>query len=534
MYDKDVASRSIFRAIAVFLFKRISWQAKADRVRFNKSPARCLDRFLDSRLDRLPSPVFSGAFPMIGHVHGSVPRRSILQLGLMGLGSSLIGGRTYGGDRPSPRVAKAKNVLVIFEQGGVSQMDTFDPKPEAVAEHRSPFATIDTVVPGIRFTERLSQTAKLADKLTIVRCMHQPTPGIGNSHPKGSRYVFSGEAPGGPVDMPDIGSILALRAGSACRYLPPYILIPGNSEQANESKSGFLPSGFSAFKTGGRDLSSPDWRVSNLDLIGGIDARRFRDRADLLSNLDVGLTTLGANTSRQVEAMSSFVGQALDMLSNPLTRKAFELSTESDATRDRYGRGHRGQCYLLGRKLIESGVKIVTVDVREPMTDKTPGGSNMNWDHHDFIYSKVSTAIKNGGPGAGRYGIGTWPMMGSTDQAFSALIEDMDLRGLLAETLVCFVTEFGRTPKMNERLGRDHWTSSFSFAFAGAGVPGGRVVGETDKDGGYIVSEMAYTIEDYAATIYDKLGLDRTEPLKTPDNRPINIAAKGKPIPELF
>ena len=471
---------------------------------------------------------------MIVPGHGPFPRRSVLQLGLMGLASSILPRLSTAKDGPSRRPAKARSVLVIFEQGGVSQMDSFDPKPEGVAEHRSPFGAIDTVVPGLRFSELLAKTARVADKLTVVRCMHQPTPGIGNSHPKGSRYIYSGEAPGGPVDMPDIGSILALRAGSNCRYLPPYILVPGNDEQVAEAKSGFLASGLSAFKTGGKDLSSPDWRVSNLDLIGGIDARRFRDRADLLSNLDVGLNTLNANAGRQVEAMSSFVGQAQDMLSNPLTRKAFELSTEPDSVRDRYGRGHRGQCYLLGRKLIEAGVRMVTVDVREPMTDKTPGGSNMNWDHHDFIYSKDSTAIKNGGPGAGRYGIGTWPMMGSTDQAFSALIEDMARTGLLEETLVCFVTEFGRTPKINERLGRDHWTSSFSFAFAGAGVPGGQVVGQTDKDGGYITSEMAYTIEDYAASVYDKLGLDRSVPLHTPDNRPITIAAKGKPIPELF
>jgi len=471
---------------------------------------------------------------MIGHGHGRIARRSFLQLGMLGAASSLIRpGRAFAAGEKGRRPPRAKNVLVVFEQGGVSQMDTFDPKPDAVAEHRSPFKTIDTVVPGLRFTELLSKTAKVADKLTVVRCMNQPTPGIGNSHPKGSRYVFSGEAPGGPVDMPDIGSILALRMGSDCRYLPPYVIVPGNSEQASQARPGFLSSGLAGFKTGGVDLSAPDWRVSNLDLIGGIDARRFRDRSDLLSNLDVGLATVGANATRQVEAMASFVGQAQDMLSNPLTRKAFDLGTEPDAIRDLYGRGHRGQCYLLGRKLIEAGVRLVTVDVREPLTAKTPGGSNMNWDHHDFIYSAESTKIKNGGPGAGRFGIGTWPMMGSTDQAFAALIADMDGRGLLADTLVCFVTEFGRTPKINERLGRDHWTSSFSFAFAGAGVPGGRVVGETDKDGGYIVSDTGYTIEDYAATVYEKLGLDRAEPLRTPDNRPIAIAAKGRPIPEL-
>jgi membrane-anchored protein YejM (alkaline phosphatase superfamily) len=158
----------------------------------------------------------------------------------------------------------------------------------------------------------------------------------------------------------------------------------------------------------------------------------------------------------------------------------------------------------------------------------------MNWDHHDAIYSTSHTNIPNGGPGAGRFGIGTWPMMGSTDQALSALLEDLHQRGLLADTLVCFVTEFGRTPHINDRQGRDHWTNAFSFAFAGAGVPGGQVVGATDRDGGYITSSMAYTIEDYAATIFEKLGIDRTKPLQTPIGKPVYLASKGRPIPELF
>jgi uncharacterized protein (DUF1501 family) len=125
-------------------------------------------------------------------------------------------------------------------------------------------------------------------------------------------------------------------------------------------------------------------------------------------------------------------------------------------------------------------------------------------------------------------------MMGSTDQAFAALLDDFDDRGLLQETLVCFVTEFGRTPKLNERLGRDHWCYAFSFAFAGAAVPGGQVVGETDKDGGYIISEMAYTIEDYAATVYDKVGYDREKPQHTSDGRPIYPAGRARPIKEVF
>jgi Protein of unknown function (DUF1501) len=463
--------------------------------------------------------------------HSHLHRRGFLGLGLLGSLSALGGfPKVLGAEKQ--RKARAGNVLVIFEQGGMSQMDTWDPKSEAVAEHRSPFKPIATNVPGIRFTELLTKTAAHADKLSIVRCMTQPTPGIGNSHPKGSQYIYSGEAPGGAVEMPDIGSILAHRLGSPCRYLPPYIMVPGNNEQAAETRTGFLPASTTVFKTGGANLSDPGWRVSNLDLVG-VDQRRFKDRSDLLSNLDIGLTP-PADGARPVEAMASFVHQAQDMLTNPRTRKAFDLTTEPDRLRQKYGLGHRGQCYLLGRKLIEAGVRHVLVDVREPLTAKTPGGDNMNWDHHDFIYSKGSTAIKGGGAGAGRWGIGTWPMMGSTDQALAALIEDMHERGLLEETLFCFVTEFGRTPRINERLGRDHWCYAFTHVFAGAGVPGGQLVGETDKDGGYIVSESAYTIEDYAATIYDKVGFDRGQAMRTPDGRPIFAAAHGKPIKELF
>ena len=447
-----------------------------------------------------------------------------------------IGGSALGQAKPG---ARAKQVLVIFEQGGVSHIDTWDPKPDAPTEHRSPFKTIKTKADGVYVTELLTHTAKLMDKLAIVRCMTQPTPGIGNSHPKGSQYVYSGEAPGGPVEMPDIGSIVAQRLGTKAPYLPSHILLPGTDEQADSSRIGFMPPGYTAFKTGGSP-ADPKWQVPNLGLLAGIDEQRFKDRQNLLSALDIGY--VHGSAPKDIEAMQALMHQATDMLTNPLTRKAFDLGNEPAKVRERYGSGHRGQCYLLGRKLIEAGVRYVTVDVREPMNSykdgsqvRYDGGNNMNWDHHDGIYSKTHTNnIPGGGAGAGRWGIQTWPMMGSTDQAFSALSEDLDQRGLLAETLVCFVTEFGRTPRINERQGRDHWTHAFSFAFAGAGVPGGTVIGSTDRDGGFITSPMAYTLEDYAATIYEKLGIDRHKPIYTPQGRPVPIAAKGKPIPELF
>lgn len=476
------------------------------------------------------------------HFGERIGRRSFIGLGVGSLVTALTGldaiAAKADDKNQEKRGARAKRVLVIFEQGGLSHIDTWDPKPDAPLEHRSPFKPISTNVPGMQFTELLSKTAKFADKLTVVRCMIQPTPGIGNSHPKGAQYIYTGEAPGGPVEMPDIGSVLAYKTGTDALYLPSNIMVPGTSEMGNLTSVGFLPPGYTCFKTGGSP-AKPDWRVPNLGLMAGIDESRFKNRKDLLSALDVGFVNTG--TAKDAAAMQSLMGQAEDMLTNPLTRKAFDLDSETPQLREKYGLGHRGQCYLLGRKLIEAGVRYVMVDCREPMdtfvegkATRFDGGGNMNWDHHDAIYSKSHTNIPGGGAGAGRYGIATWPMMGSTDQALAALLEDMDQRGLLEDTLLCFVTEFGRTPKINERQGRDHWTNAFSFAFAGAGVPGGQVVGSTDKEGGYITSSMAYTVEDYAATIYEKLGIDRNKPLHMPSGRPIYLAAKGKPIPELF
>jgi hypothetical protein len=468
--------------------------------------------------------------PFSAHSHRGVGRRSFLRLGVAGSLAALGLPVGAAGAPDRRRKAAAKNVLVLFEQGGVSQMDTFDPKPEGVAEHRSPFKTIPTRVPGIQFTDLLTRTAAHADKLTVVRCMTQPKPGIGNSHPKGSQYIFSGEAPDSADVMPDISSAVSYLIGTQAKHLPSNILVPGTSEQQANTRIGFLPPAHQVFKTGGRPHEA-NWTVPNLGLLG-VDPGRFKDRTDLLSNLDVALA--GAAQVKDVQAMTALRHQAEDMLTNPATRQAFDLKAEPAKVRESYGLGHRGQCYLLGRKLIEAGVRFVTIDCREPPSPDYPGGSNMNWDHHDDIYSKTHTNIKGGGAGAGRWGIATWPMMGSTDLALSALLDDMHQRGLLAETLVCFVTEFGRTPRINDRKGRDHWTHAFSFAFAGAGVPGGQVVGATDREGGYITSPRAYTIEDYAATIYEKLGIDRGVPLHNAGGKPILLARNGNPIPELF
>lgn len=427
---------------------------------------------------------------------------------------------------------KAKNVLVLLEQGGMSHMDTWDPKPGMVNEHRSPFRPIDTNVPGIQFTELLPKTAKIADKLAVVRNFHHKKAGA-DAHPNGTQYVLSGAHPGGPTEMPDIGSVVSKIIGTKCPALPPYIMVPGNHEQAKETRTGFLPRGFGVYKTGGKDVSAPTWKISDLTPREENESARLHERRSLLSSLNRSFVEGGAGP-RPLQGMDRFYDQAFETLSDPAVTSAFDLHRVPKEVRDRYGEGHRGACYLVGRKLIESGVRFVTVDTRWPQIPGMVGGGNLNWDHHDHIYAKGTCELPGAtGAGRGRYGIGHWYMMGSVDTAYSALIEDLDRSGLLAETLVCFVTEFGRTPRINKAGGRDHWTHAYSMVFAGAGVRGGQVIGRSDDDGGYVVGK-GYTPEDYASTIYAKLGIDRDRPLYTDGNRPIYFGHLGEPISELM
>ncbi|MBM4072499.1 MAG: DUF1501 domain-containing protein [Planctomycetes bacterium] len=424
------------------------------------------------------------------------------------------------------RAARARNVLVILEQGGLSHIDTWDPKPDVVAEHRSPHRPISTSVPGMQLSALLPRTARLAHKIAVVRSMHHSKPGA-NGHPDGTQYVLSGSHPRGPLEMPDIGSITTHLLGTTCPFLPPYIMVPGNHEQAAETRNGFLPASTRVFKTGGQDLANPGWRVNNLLPYSDNTGPRFHQRRWLLANVDAGY-------ARPVGGMERFYEQAGDILGSPRVASVFNLGNEPQPVRDLYGRGHRGACYLMGRKLIEAGVRFVTVDVRWPFTPDLPGGFDLNWDHHDYIYTSGSCGTERiAAGGEGRYGIGHWVMMGSTDHAFAGLIEDLDQRGLLNETLVCFVTEFGRTPRLNRFQGRDHWTDAYSIVFAGAGVPGGQVIGRSDRDGGY-VADQPHTPEDYAATIYEKLGIDRQRPIHTSSHRPVYFGHGGEPIRQVL
>lgn len=460
-------------------------------------------------------------------------RRVICQLAAAGVAgwsvADLLAMRAAAGLGPRTS-AKAKNVLVIYEQGGLSHMDTWDPKPDVVAEHRSPYKPVSTTIPGMQFTELLSKTAAVADKLTVVRAMHHKAGRVAGGHPDGTQYALSGAHPQSPLEMPDIGSVVSHVMGSDCKYLPPYIMVPGNHEQAAMTRTGFLPASTKVFKIEGRDLSAKDWKVGPIKLAREVNETRLAGRQQLLATLN-GRLSNNAETAPSFGGMERFYDQAFDMLTSAKVAAAFDYQGEPAAVREKYGVGHRGACYLVGRKLIEAGVRFVTVDPRWPLTAETPMGSNLNWDHHDYIYTSGTCNLPGaGGGGAGRYGIGHWCMMGSVDQAFAALIDDLDQSGLLDETLVCFVTEFGRTPRLNKSQGRDHHVGAYSIVFAGAGVPGGQIIGRSDRDGGYVL-DQAYTPENYAATIYEKLGIDRHQPVYTASHRPVFFGTAADPIP---
>lgn len=460
-------------------------------------------------------------------------RRRALQIGAAGvLGWSLpdwlamqaLAARSAPTSTPSAPRAAARNVLVILEQGGLSHIDTWDPKPNAPVDHRSPHRPIATSVPGIQFTDLLTCTSRVADKLSVIRSMWHAKAGA-NGHPDGTQYVLSGSHPNSPLEMPDIGCVVTKLLGSECRELPPYIMVPGNDEQNASARTGFLPAASRVFKTGGSDLSDPNWKVADLLPLDVNRGARLDSRRQILGALNSKFST-----GNEVAAIERFYAQAFETLTSPRVDQVFNLANESPATRELYGRGHRGAAYLVGRRLIEAGVRFVTVDVRWPFTPEVPGGFNLNWDHHDLIYTSGSCGtIRNKAGGEGRYGIGHWVMMGSTDHAFAGLIADLDQLGLLAETLVCFVTEFGRTPRVNAFQGRDHWTNAYSIVLAGAGVPGGQVIGRSDDEGGHVL-DSAYTPENYAATIYEKLGIDRSQPLYTNTNRPVYFAHHAEPI----
>lgn len=388
--------------------------------------------------------------------------------------------------------AVAQGVIHIFLPGGLAHQESFDPKPFAPAEYRGPFGAIDTKIPGIQFGEFMKETAQLADKMTIIRSMSHGEA----AHERGTHNMFTGYRPSPALEYPSIGSVISHELGPR-NDLPPYVCVPSvPNEYAN---SGYLSSAFGPFSLGA-DPAQGNFQVRDLNLPKGVDDARFSRRRSLLETVDNHFRTL--EESDAIDSMDAFYQHAYKLISSQKAREAFDLKSEPDAIKDEYGRTAAGQRMLLARRLIEGGVRFVSL---------TAGG----WDHHDNLKSGIQNELP------------------PTDKAIAALIRDLDRRGMLDSTLVMVTTEFGRTPKINATGGRDHWPRVFSTMLAGGGVKQGYVHGASDSLGGEVDTD-GVGVADLATTIYHQIGINSDTELMSPGNRPIEIVDGGQVIDALL
>jgi hypothetical protein len=400
-------------------------------------------------------------------------------------------------------VAQIKACIFIFYYGGPSHLDTFDPKPDAPVEVRGEYRTIATAVPGVRVCEHLPRTARLMNRLTLVRALHHPM----RNHNSAAAETLTGRTPAGgdqellsddPRGLPTLGSAVSFALGRRAGVLP-YVALPYtlyNVVQLPGQTPGLLGGVYDRFQVDS-DPSTPNFRIAALD--GAAD---LGYRAALLRRLDrVALPGPAARAG-------AYRDRALRLLASPEVRRLFDLSKESVRLRDRYGRHRLGQSLLLARRLVEGGVHYVAA------FDGQTNGQEANWDSHEKLFARHRRLIP------------------PSDQAFSALIEDLEERGLLDTTLVMAMGEFGRTPKINPSGGRDHWPDCFTAVLAGGGVQGGAVYGASDRIGAYPATDPVRP-SDIAATIFWRFGIDPDLEVRDQTDRPFKLA-EGQPIRKLF
>jgi hypothetical protein len=441
-------------------------------------------------------------------------RRELLRVGAVGLAGltlpALLRSRVAasGGTRP-----RAKSVIVLFNGGGIPHHETWDPKPDAPAEVRGPFGTIPTRTPGLRVGELMPRTAKLTDKIAVIRTMATGD----NSHSSSGYQMLTGvphiplsrenAGPTKPNDWPPYNAIVpALRP--AAGGLPSSVILPRRLANFDGlypwpgTNAGLLGSKYEAWALD-CDPSDPKFTAPGCEPSDDLPATRVADRRSLLGQLDRRLAELPATADHD-----RYRQQAIELVSGRKGREAFDLAREPTAVRDRYGRTKHGQSVLLARRLVEAGVSLVQVNWASQ--DKTlPNGGG--WDTHE----KHNESIKG------------W-LIPAMDRTYSALIEDLEQRGLLDETLICWVAEFGHTPKFNARGGRDHWGRVFSIALAGGGVRGGVVVGKTDRHAADPVDDPVRPA-DYLATIFHCLGFDPDAMVQDVEGRPLPVS-RGRVI----
>ena len=443
-------------------------------------------------------------------------RRDFLRvssLGLTGLGLSPYGQITSamaaGGNTSSGRKAKAEACILLWLEGGPSQVDTWDPKPS------SGFKPISTNVPGIQISELFPRIAGQMDKLAIIRCMHTEE----SNHPQGTHYAMTGHRPNPAMKFPSFGSMITKELGGQ-NSIPPYVLIPKpweldfHTSYADSFNAAFLGVEYNPIVL--PDPNRSDFEIPDLTLPEPLSVQDIKDRRSFLRIVDEHYRRKEQDS--QFSRMDGLLDSALSMILSPTVRKAFDLSQESEKTKDAYGRTRVGQSVLLARRLVEAGCRFALVS----------GYTHGEWDTHGMTevgrLSNDHTLRDLLAP--------------ALDQTLSTLLEDLDQRGLLDSTVVVATGEFGRTPYINAVQGRDHWPAVWSMLLGGGGIQGGQVVGASDEQGAQLEDRMV-TMGDIFATVYEALGIDWTKAYMSPIGRPVYIANSmgdkpGQPIAELI
>ena len=436
-------------------------------------------------------------------------RRASLQLGLAGLAGGsffdLLALRRAAASQAGPAAKPPCNCILIWMDGGPTHLETFDLKPEAPLEIRGEFRPIETNVSGMRICEYLPQLAKIADKYAIIRsvCHNQGNHGAGN------HYMMTGAPPRIPVGCgafvsyhPSLGSVAA-RERSAPHGLPSYFSMPGMSRSGGPN---FLGAKYAPFIVS-NDPNHDKFQVRDVELPRQLPTTRFASRRDLRSLVDRLPRFDDPQVNDPVLGYDENVQQGVNLVMTPAAQAAFDIHSEPESVREAYGRNSFGQRALLARRLVEAGVPFVTI---------VDGG----WDHHSDLFNALRKRLP------------TW------DQTVATLINDLDSRGLLDNTLVIALGEFGRTPKISTLSGqttpgRDHWANAMSILFAGGGSPGGQVIGATDRQG-HSAIERVLSPENYVSTVYRKLGIDPDKIYYTPSGRPAHLVSNPEPIAELM
>ncbi|OAI55565.1 sulfatase [Verrucomicrobiaceae bacterium SCGC AG-212-N21] len=439
-----------------------------------------------------------GNHPDLG---ATVSRREFVSVGaIAGLGLTLPNlmrlQAAGGGANAMPEVEAYKpiadSIIHIYLPGGMAHQESWDPKPFAAPDYRGPFTPIKTSIPGEYVGEKFQQIAKIMNKLTVIRSM---THGEA-AHERGTHNMFTGYKPSPAIKFPSFGSVISHEQGSR-NNLPPYVVVP--SMVAPEQGTGYMSSAYGPFALGS-DPADRNFTVRDLLTPKDAEGKRFERRRSLLGAVDEHFKSIEKSDS--INAMDSFYQAAYGLISSDKAREAFDLKKESDKLRDEYGRNTAGQRFLLARRLVEAGVRMVSVNY---------GG----WDHH----ANIKGAFEGQAP--------------NFDVAFARLITDLEERGMLERTVVMVSSEFGRTPKINGSNGRDHWPRVFSVALAGGGFKKGYIHGASDALGGE-PDRDAVSPMDLAKTMYRLLGINGDKRIMSDGARPIDIVNGGRIMTELF